>query len=239
MSAPIDLHIARKTYRGAEGGTVEAVRDLRLHVPSGGFTALIGPSGCGKTTSLRILAGLDTDFEGTIGLPSETRIGFVFQEPRLLPWRTVEANMRLVHEKPDAFDPTPLFADLGLMEMRNRYPTELSLGLARRVSLGRALAIDPDVLILDEPLTSLDETTALRLRQLIVKVWQKRRPTTLMVTHNVREALQIAERILLLAPRPSRVVTEIRLDRPQEERDEAYVEAMRSALVRDWPLLVA
>lgn len=239
MSAPIDLHIARKTYRGAEGGTVEAVRDLRLRVPSGGFTALIGPSGCGKTTSLRILAGLDTDFEGEVGLSRGTRIGFVFQEPRLLPWRTVEANTRLVLDRPNDFDPTELFEELGLTEMRNRFPTELSLGLARRVALGRALAIAPDVLILDEPLTSLDELTAVRLRQLIVSIWRKRRPTTIMVTHNLREAIQMADRILLLAARPSRVVAEIPVSVPHDERDERFVEAMRHQLTSSWPTLVA
>ncbi len=239
MSEPLEIHIARKVYTGAEGGTVEAIRGLDLTVPAGGLTALIGPSGCGKTTALRILAGLDTDFEGSIAITPGTRIGFVFQEPRLLPWRTVEQNVRLVLDKPASFDPGPLFAELGLDEMRARYPAELSLGLARRVSLARALAIDPDVLLLDEPFTSLDETTALRLRHLVLGIWRRYRPTTLIVTHNVREAIQLAECIVLFAPRPSHVVAEIRLDRPQEERDEAYVEAMRAALVRDWPGLVA
>ncbi|WP_342343833.1 ABC transporter ATP-binding protein [Chthonobacter albigriseus] len=239
MSAPLEIHIARKTYRGAEGGTVEAVRGLDLKAAAGSLTALIGPSGCGKTTSLRILAGLDTDFEGRIVLAKEARVGIVFQEPRLLPWRTVDDNVRLVLDKPDLFDPAPLFEELGLAEMRNRFPTELSLGLARRVAIARALAIEPDVLLLDEPFTSLDETTAQRLRHLVVEIWRRYRPTTLMVTHNVREAIQIAERIVLLAPRPSHVVAEVMLDLPQEERDEAYVEAKRTEMVRDWPGLVA
>ncbi len=239
MSAPLEIHIARKTYRGAEGGTVEAVRGLDIAAPSGGFTALIGPSGCGKTTSLRILAGLDTDYEGRIVLAPEARIGFVFQEPRLLPWRTVRRNVELVLDDPGAVDVAGLAAELGLADMLDRYPTELSLGLARRVALARALAIRPDVLLLDEPFTSLDETTALRLRQLVHDVWARHRPTTLMVTHNVREALQLAERILLLAPRPSRVVAEIRLETPHAARDEAWVEERRAELVRDHPGLVA
>jgi sulfonate transport system ATP-binding protein len=239
VSEPLEIHIARKVYHGAEGGTVEAVRGLDIAVAAGSLTALIGPSGCGKTTSLRILAGLDTDYEGRIVMAPGTRIGFVFQEPRLLPWRTVEQNVRLVLEKPDGFDPTALFGELGLAEMRNRFPTELSLGLARRVSLARALAIDPDVLLLDEPFTSLDETTALRLRQLVLAAWRRHRPTTLLVTHNVREALQLADRIVLMAARPSRVVAEIPLALPQEQRDEAWVEARRTELVKDWPGLVA
>lgn len=239
MSEPLEIHVAQKVYRGAEGGTVEAVRGLDIAVPAGGFTALIGPSGCGKTTSLRILAGLDTDYEGRVVLAAGTRIGFVFQEPRLLPWRTVDENVRLVLDRPDAFDPGPLFEELGLGEMRRRYPTELSLGLARRVALARALAIRPDVLLLDEPFTSLDETTAQRLRQLVLEVWRRHRPTTLMVTHNVREALQLAERLVLLAPRPSRVLAEIPLEAPQDARDEAWIEDRRAALVRDWPGIVA
>lgn len=239
MSAPLEIHIDRKIYRGAEGGTVEAVRGLDIAVPAGGFTALIGPSGCGKTTSLRILAGLDTDYEGRVVLADGARIGFVFQEPRLLPWRTVRQNIRLVLDRPDETDLRPLAADLGLGDMLDRFPTELSLGLARRVSLARALAIRPDVLLLDEPFTSLDETTALRLRQLVHDVWAKYRPTTLMVTHNVREALQLAESIVLLAPRPSRVVAEIPLDTPHAARDEAWVEERRAELVRAHPGLVA
>jgi len=239
VSAPLEIHVARKVYRGAEGGTVEAVRGLDIAVPAGGFTALIGPSGCGKTTSLRILAGLDHDYEGRVVLAPGARIGFVFQEPRLLPWRTVEENVRLVLDDPRGFDPGPLFAELGLDEMARRYPTELSLGLARRVALARALAIRPDVLLLDEPFTSLDETTAGRLRQLVLAAWARYRPTTLMVTHNVREALQLAERIVLLAPRPSRVVAEIPLETPHAERDEAWVEARRTDLVRAHPGLVA
>jgi len=239
VSTSVELHIAAKTYRGARGGTVEAVRDLRLAVAAGGFTALIGPSGCGKTTSLRILAGLDHDFEGRVRVEPGTRAGFVFQEPRLLPWRTVDHNLRLGLDRPDGFDTAPLLAELGLDGLASRYPTELSLGLARRVALGRALAIEPDLLLLDEPLTSLDEPTALRLRQLVLTVWRRRRPTTLMVTHNVREAIQLAERILLLAPRPGRVVAEIDLPEPQETRDEAFVERVRAALMRDHPGLVA
>lgn len=243
MSAPLELHIKKKTYQGAEGGEVEAVRDLHLVAPAGSLTALIGPSGCGKTTSLRILARLDTRFEGTIGLPPAARIGFVFQEPRLLPWRTVEQNVRLVMEdggkEGGGADLDALFAELGLEDMRNRYPTELSLGLARRVSIARALAIEPDVLLLDEPFTSLDETTAQRLRQLVLTVWRRYRPTTLMVTHNVREAIQLAERILLLAQRPSHVVAEIVLDTAHEERDEAFVEATRTDLVGRYPGLIA
>lgn len=239
MSAPLEIHITRKLYEGAEGGQVEAVRGLHITAPAGSLTALIGPSGCGKTTALRILAGLDTDFDGTIVLAPSARIGFVFQEPRLLPWRTVDDNVRLVLDKPDSFDPQELFAVLGLEEMRNRFPMELSLGLARRVSIARALAIEPDVLLLDEPFTSLDETTAQRLRQLVVDVWHRYRPTTLMVTHNIREAIQIAERIVLLAPRPSRVIAVEAIDRPHADRDEAFIEARRSELVERYPGIVA
>ncbi|WP_245294070.1 ABC transporter ATP-binding protein [Methylobrevis pamukkalensis] len=239
MSTPREIHIERKTFRGADGTPVVAVEGLHLVLPPGSLTALIGPSGCGKTTTLRIVAGLDTDFEGRIVLPPDPRIGFVFQEPRLLPWRTVEQNVRLVLDRPDDADPGPLLESLGIADMRGRFPTELSLGLARRVSIARALVIRPDLLLLDEPSASLDEATAGRLRALILQVWSDYRPTTLLVTHNIREALTLADRLVLLAPRPGRVVGEVILDRPQPQRDDTWIEATRADLVRRFPGTVA
>jgi len=239
VSDTVDLHIARKLFRSAEGGRIEVARDLRLSFATGAITCLIGPSGCGKTTALRILAGLDHDFEGSVSLPAASRIGFVFQEPRLLPWRTVTDNIRLVTDRPAAFDAGPLLDELGLAEVATHFPGELSLGLARRVALARALAVDPDPLILDEPFTSLDETTAHRLRQMVLAVQARRRMTTLLVTHNIREAIEMADRIVLLAPRPARPVGDWTLDRPQGHRDEAYIEARRAEMIAAWPDLLA
>ena len=137
--------------------------ELTLSLGSGEVGALVGPSGCGKTTLLRIIAGLDRDFEGTVQLPEHGKLGMVFQEPRLLPWRTVEQNVRLAAPGANG-ELDALFATLGLAEHRGHYPGELSLGLARRVALARAFAVEPDLLLLDEPFVSLDAVLAVRLR---------------------------------------------------------------------------
>ena len=149
---------SRKFYRGASGGELHVLGELALTLEAGEVAALVGPSGCGKTTLLRIVAGLERDYEGTVSLPAHGTLGMVFQEPRLLPWRTVEQNVRLA--APKAADATldALFATLGLTAHRAHYPGELSLGLARRVALARAFAVEPDLLLLDEPFVSLDAT---------------------------------------------------------------------------------
>src|SRR3954471_16381572 len=139
----LEVSIKQKTCRAASGGELHVLQGLALTLHGGEVGALVGPSGCGKTTLLRLIAGLDRDYVGSIALPDHGRLGMVFQEPRLLPWRTVEQNVRLA--APEASDPslTTLFAALGLEAHRAHYPGELSLGLARRVALAPAFAIEP------------------------------------------------------------------------------------------------
>jgi NitT/TauT family transport system ATP-binding protein len=216
--SPLSVDIAEKTFRSAEGVLVTTLKDLSFEVRPGEFACLLGPSGCGKTTTLRILLGLDKDFAGSFRLPEDGtgRVAAVFQEPTLLPWRTVEQNVRLA--LPEALrdtDLSPLFQSLGLAGMRTLFPSELSLGLARRAALARAFAIEPAVLFLDEPFVSLDEQTAERLRYLLLSVWSGRPTTALMVTHNLREALMLSDRIIVLSQRPAHVrgVFDIRLPR--------------------------
>jgi sulfonate transport system ATP-binding protein len=151
--------------------------EMAFTVANGEVVALVGPSGCGKTTLLRIIVGLDRAFEGSVTLPAPCRLGMVFQEPRLLPWRTVEQNVRLTAPQVGEAALATLFATLGLAEHRRHYPGELSLGLARRVALARAFAIEPDLLVLDEPFVSLDAALAERLRAGLVEL-VSRRPTT-------------------------------------------------------------
>src|ERR1700728_3992784 len=160
----LDVRIKRKSYRSPSRGRLDVLGDLSITLASGEVAAIVGPSGCGKTTLLRIIVGLDRDFEGSVRLPAHGKLGVVFQEPRLLPWRTVDHNVRLA--APDASDAalTALFSTLGLGEHRRHYPGELSLGLARRVALARAFAVDPELLVLDEPFVSLDGELAPRLR---------------------------------------------------------------------------
>ena len=235
-SSQLEIRIGEKAYPGANGRAQTAVRGLELAVERDSFTVLIGPSGCGKTTILRILAGLDTAYEGTVQWSEAPRVGFVFQEPQLLPWRSVRQNISLTAAEAFSDDDLRELADeLGLADVLDRFPGELSLGLARRVSLARAFASRPNVLLLDEPFVSLDEPTAARLRRLLVRVWSSRPTTAVLVTHNLREALELADRLVLLTPGPASVLADIRIDLPRESRDEEVIEALRSKLVRSYP----
>jgi NitT/TauT family transport system ATP-binding protein len=204
--ADLDIEVRRKCFPAvADSPAVEALRDFRLRVGSGEFLCLVGPSGCGKTTLLNLIAGLDEDFEGVVNPPRRpTRIGYVFQTPRLLPWRSV-------------FD--------------KAYPERLSIGMQRRVSIARAFAVEPDLLLLDEPFVSLDEATARAMRALLIEVWRARPTTVIFVTHDLREAIALADRIAVLSPAPARVVAEIPVELPREHRDdEAAIERLRAEI---------
>jgi NitT/TauT family transport system ATP-binding protein len=215
---PYSVRIDEKRFAQAAGGGIVVIRDLSFTLAPQSFTCLIGPSGCGKTTTLRIMLGLDTDFRGEVS-PSlrRERIAPVFQEPRLLPWRSVEQNIRLA--LPPALadkDLDPILSAVELDAFRDSYPSELSLGMARRVALARAFSVEPAVLLLDEPFVSLDETTADRLRGLLIDLWSSTRVTVLMVTHNLREAVRLADHLIILSPRPAHVsgIVDVPLARP-------------------------
>jgi NitT/TauT family transport system ATP-binding protein len=236
-AAPLELRIDSKTYLSADGTPVEAVRGLKLRLEAGSFGALIGPSGCGKTTILRIAAGLDTDFRGQLLIPGAGRLGIVFQEPRLLPWRTVEQNIRLALPADHAnTDLTELVEILGLGSHLARYPGELSLGLARRAAIARAFAIRPDFLLLDEPFVSLDETIAARLRDELMALTMRTRVTTLLVTHHLEEAVELADRLFFLSERPAHVIFEKALPLPRGTRSKEDIasisEEMRAQVAR-------
>jgi NitT/TauT family transport system ATP-binding protein len=228
----LDVRIKQKLYRGASGGALHVLGELAISLRSGEVVALVGPSGCGKTTLLRIIVGLDRDFEGGVERPSHGRLGIVFQEPRLLPWRTVEQNVRLA--APLATDAAldTLFATLGLAEHRSHYPGELSLGLARRVSLARAFAVEPDLLVLDEPFVSLDAALAARLRAELVELVSRRPVTTLLVTHNVEEAIGLADRLLVLSPSPARVLADVPIERPRTAHSAEQIAAIQNEIAR-------
>lgn len=231
-----EIDIAEKTFTGADGVPVLVIHDFHLRMKPESMTVLMGPSGCGKTTFLRILAGLDQNFEGTIYLPEDTRIGFMFQEPRLLPWRRVRRNIELVADEGFTEDDMIQLADaLNITDKLEVYPGELSLGLARRAALARAFATRPNLLLLDEPFVSLDEPTADRLRRLLLEVWQARPTTAVLVTHNPREAVMLADELVLLAPRPTRVVETIPMRVPQNERTPAMIEEVYSDLLARYP----
>jgi len=220
-------------------GTV-AVKGIDLDVAEGEFLTLLGPSGCGKTTTLKVMLGLDRDFRGEISSSlKRARMAAVFQEPRLLPWRTVEQNIRLALPAPLAHkDLTPILDAVDLTAFRHSFPAELSLGMARRAALARAFSVDPEILLLDEPFVSLDEATANRLRSLLIDLWLSSQATVLMVTHNVREAVRLADRLMILSPRPAHVIGEVDLTLPHSERRGPALDALLLDVARRYPSLI-
>jgi ABC-type nitrate/sulfonate/bicarbonate transport system ATPase subunit len=231
-SARLEVRIAEKTYPGAEGNPVTVLRDLAFSLPPGRVGALLGPSGGGKTTTLRIIAGLDRSFTGSVERPGKGRLGIVFQEPRLLPWRTVEQNVLIAVEAaglqqgPEA----ALYPILGLENHRTRYPGELSLGLARRAAIARAFAVAPDLLLLDEPFVSLDDDTAARLRAELTALQARSQPTTILVTHDRNEAVALSDEVFILGGHPARVVAQLSIRPPRERRSGETILRLRSDL---------
>ena len=228
----LEALIERKVHaRGHEA--LEVIAGLRFVLRRGEVTCLFGPSGCGKTTALRIVMGLDKAYEGRVSPSVDTlRLGVVFQDARLLPWRTVALNVHLAAPRLSRAEVDALLAEVGLLEWRDHRPLQLSGGMSRRVALARALAVDPDLLILDEAFVSLDERNAEALRAVVFGAVERRRATVLMVTHDVREALLVSDSILLLGPRPTKVITDLAITKPREQRDGVWVEAEREKLLR-------
>lgn len=236
----IDIALKRFVTVGAALPVV-ALQNLRFSVKPGEFVCVLGPSGCGKTTLLNIIAGLDSDFSGEVngggnpGMASPV-IGYVFQTPRLLPWRTVAENIQLVlRPGQDAGIVDELLSMTGLSQFRDTYPERLSVGMSRRVALVRAFAVEPDLLLMDEPFVSLDESTAQRLRQMLLAIWQRRPTTVLFVTHDTREAVLLADRIVKLTASPGTVDKIIAVDVPRAHRgDSGTVESWRTLHLQDW-----
>jgi len=218
----LEVFVKRKAFRAANGEPREVLRDFSLTLEAGKIHALVGPSGYGKTTLLRIIIGLDRDFEGRVTLPPQTKIGMVFQEPRLLPWRSVLDNLKLAAPEAAEQHLTKLTDDLGIGDHLHNFPGELSLGQARRVALARALAIKPNLLVLDEPFVSLDEVLARRLAGEITTLVERTRITTLLVTHDIDEAIRLADHIILLGHRPAEIVGNIDVTLPRRAMTADY-----------------
>jgi ABC-type nitrate/sulfonate/bicarbonate transport system ATPase subunit len=235
VGVSIDIH--EKRYPGHAGAKpVVALRNLRACVSPSEFCVITGPSGCGKTTLLNIIAGLDRDFAGAVHFePSPApRIGYVFQSPRLLPWRTVRENVALVLGRDaDRAELEGLLGEIGLADVADAYPNRLSGGTARRAALARAFAIAPDLLLMDEPFLSLDAAAADRLRSLLLRLVSRRPATVLFVTHDLAEAVALADRILVLSPGPGRVLAELPIPLARtERRDPDTLTMLRAKLAR-------
>ena len=214
---------------------IEALRDVSFTVGRGEFVSLLGPSGCGKSTALRLAAGLLTPDAGRVEYPDEKpEIGFVFQEPTLMPWADALTNARLPldlkHVSRGEADhrAAAALARVGLKGFEHVYPRELSGGMKMRVSIARALAAQPKLLLLDEPFAALDEITRNSLGDDLLKLWREDGLTVLFVTHSVSESSYLSQRVLVMTPRPGRIINDLALSPGRDSRlSPSTIEAQR------------
>jgi len=222
----IQIEAVQKSFPKGDGEFETVLHGLSMDVPSGSFTTVMGPSGCGKTTLLNIVAGILEEDGGAIKedetptKPDERTYAYVFQEPRLLPWETVEANLRFAMEAwgvPDAEHETRIeqyLTMVGLDNVGDSYPSELSGGMQQRIGIARALAVGSDVILMDEPFSSLDEITASELREDLIELWQETDKTILFITHNLSEAVYLSDEVFFLGP-DGRLMNEYSVDVPR------------------------
>jgi NitT/TauT family transport system ATP-binding protein len=217
----------QKIYKTRDGNEIHALKDVDLAISEREFVSIVGPSGCGKTTLLKILSGVLGRSSGDIlvsGRPHDgpsRDIGVVFQSPVLLPWRTVLQNVMVpiqVQSRPTMEFETrarQLIAMVGLRGFEDKYPSELSGGMQQRVGICRALVHNPSFLLLDEPFGALDAMTRETMNEELQRIWQESRKTVLLVTHSIPEAVYLADRVVVMTPRPGRIVDVIRIDLPR------------------------
>jgi len=223
MSSNLSMHIDRKTFDSPDGELV-VIEDFHLEIEPEHFVSILGPSGCGKTTMLRMILGLDTKYTGRITLdgsvvdsPGVDR-GIVFQEPRLVPWKTVWANVEFALPRAVSSEEDRQFAIKSILDMvgltgfESAWPAQLSGGMAQRVALARALVSVPRVLLMDEPLAALDLDTRIRMQQEILRIHDLEKTTTVMVTHDIDEALFLSDRVIVLSGRPAQIRADLRVD---------------------------
>jgi NitT/TauT family transport system ATP-binding protein len=225
----ISIAEASKVYLRRGATPVDALRPTNLVVEPGEFVSLVGPSGCGKTTLLKLIAGLDRVSGGQITVGDrvvsrpDSAVSVVFQRPALLTWYTVEENVLLPAKIAGTLTKdlrrraSELLEFIGLADFKNRYPRELSGGMQQRASIARALAGEPDVLLMDEPFSALDEFTRETLHDELLRLWDSHPKTVIFVTHSIGEAVYLSDRVAVMAPRPGRIeqIVDVTLDRPR------------------------
>nr|WP_320023939.1 ABC transporter ATP-binding protein [uncultured Acetobacterium sp.] len=233
MNSPeIQFKNVNMAYKGKNGEDIVALNNVSFDIQEGEFISLLGPSGCGKTTSLRIIGDLLQPTSGEVlvrGLsPREIRLqrkyGIVFQSPVLYDWRTVRRNICLPMEimkfskKERTARIDKMLELVGLQDFGQKYPYELSGGMQQRVGIARALALDPEILLMDEPFSALDEFTREKLNEDLLNIWSQTKKTVIFVTHNIPEAVFLSDRVVVLSPHPGRVsaIVDINLPRPRE-----------------------
>ncbi|MFD2759237.1 ABC transporter ATP-binding protein [Gulosibacter faecalis] len=240
--AAVDVLGVTQAFRSS-GQDLLVLDDVSISAKPGEFVALVGPSGSGKSTLLRLLAGLDKPLFGDVYVNGSPVRGpdpdraLVFQDPTLLPWRTVRQNVALgpqargkLRDSADAID--EVIEAVGLTEFAGAWPSQLSGGMAQRTALARALVGDPSLLLLDEPLGKLDALTRRNLQGRLLELWERNHPTAILVTHDVSEALLLADRVLVFSPRPARIREEVLVDlpRPRDEAAPEFVELRQRIL---------
>ncbi len=239
MQNALTIENLGRTFRVNDSEFV-ALSSIHLAVRPGEFVCVVGGSGCGKTTLLRIIGGLDREFAGSVCLGNEPihgpgpDRGFVFQEHRLLPWLTVYDNVAFGLAKRPASERRQLVAHylslVGLTEFAQRYPHQLSGGMAQRVAIARALANQPRVLLLDEPFGALDALTRIRMQQEILRIWEAERTTMVLVTHDIDEAIYLADRVVVMSSQPGRIRQVVRVDlpRPRDRSDYGFTQLRKA-----------
>jgi NitT/TauT family transport system ATP-binding protein len=227
MGKVIEVHDVTKRFAGTGDGAVVALDALSLAMEQGEFLAVMGPSGCGKSTLLNIVAGFETADAGTCKVTGRDVTaagpdrGVVFQEYALFPWMTVERNISFAMQAAGKWSDqaperiTKILTDMGLVQFRHAFPKTLSGGMRQRVAIARILAIDAPVMLMDEPYGALDALTRATLQEELVALWQRTRKTIFFVTHNVDEAIYLADRVVVMTPRPGRIVLDVAIELPR------------------------
>lgn len=230
-------HVTKKFQRPGDLAPRAVLENFSFDVRPGELVALVGASGIGKTTLLHLAAGLEKQDSGRIEIGEGSRaarLGMVFQQPRLFEWLSAARNIEIAAEAAnvDGDVGRAMLAEVGLADYADAYPLSLSGGQRQRVALARAFAVDPDIVLLDEPFSALDELTARKLRLLLQRLWNQHRPSGLLVTHNTLEASLLADRIVVLAGQPARIETivEVEQPRPQSAEDPAVFQRHRAII---------